>query len=45
MGHVGLTLVTDRNPQTFLNIPDAKAYDFVKCDGVRVSHEGAGVGD
>jgi hypothetical protein len=32
--------LTDRNPQTFVNIPDAKAADFVKATE-RVYHSGA----
>ena len=37
--------LTDRNPQTFVNIPDAKPIRFREGHRARVSHEGGAVGN
>ena len=37
--------LTDRNPQTFVNIPDGQAFGLREGDGARVSQPAAGFGD
>jgi hypothetical protein len=40
-----LILVTDRNPQTFVSIPEAKAFDFVKVTerGYHTKEQASGI--